>query len=71
MISLARRRRTRLEARAPEVSGHDRLDDRAIVLETIESMLRMRILTPEMRGQLEDLRSRVEAFRWTDQADDG
>jgi len=53
------------------VSGHDRLDDRAIVLQTIESMLRMRILTPEMRSQLEYLRSRVEAFRWTDQADDG
>ena len=52
------------------MSSPDRLDDRAIVLETIDSMLNMPILTPEMRGQLEELRGRVENFRSSDQADD-
>jgi hypothetical protein len=48
----------------PEVSdGPDQLNDQAIVLETIESMLKMRIVSEEMRRQLEDLRERVENFR--------
>jgi hypothetical protein len=54
------------------VSSHHRLDDRAIVLETIESMSKMSQLTPEMRSQLEELRDRVESFRSAaEQGDDG
>lgn len=63
MISLARPRRTGTRAREPEVNDIPYLlDDRAIVLETIDSMLKLRIITFEMRRQLEDLRGRVEAF---------
>jgi hypothetical protein len=55
----------------PGMSGPDRLDDRAIVLETIDSMLDMRILSVEMRSRLEELRGRVETFgSAADQSDD-
>jgi hypothetical protein len=45
------------------VGEQSQVDDRAIVLEAIELMLRLAIITPDIRRQLIELRRLVETRR--------
>jgi hypothetical protein len=52
------------------MSGSNQADDRSIVLEAIDSMLELAVLTPDMRSELRLLRRRVETFRSASEASD-
>lgn len=61
-----------MSARSLVVSDPVELDDRAIVLDAIETMLKLDVVSAEMSRQLLELRRRVEAIRPPgDQADGG